>query len=357
MKSPTSQVRSRETEHLCESPRSPKEQMIMDLSTDRPKRTELPENLAMLHNHDCLLAILEFLSWNDLNNFSIVSKGCHQVRNHASLDQTRSGTIYLGNGVSTAKDFLEKARSKQWSDAFHGDRTHLRLYNLTYLSSNIDPIDDTFLDTVSPLEHVKSLDCSMTPRFRECDHDQKTNDRIRKCCRSWFLAPFEDYVDKGFAQGVTLSVLVPNLRAIDMSYLPLTLLGVALLAKSNPKLEVIHWNRSLIWPISNQSEGHLESFRCLKEVHLDDARLIFCADLNEAGLWNSLLNNSRRLERVSLLGTRWYRKGQLAALPQNFLMEFVRNAPNLTWFRSDLSKANIRQLQKERPNVSFVSSY
>ena len=317
----------------------------------------LPDRLSTLHDHDCLLAILSFLSWRDLNNFSIVSRRCHEVRRHVSLDQTRSGTILLGNGVSTAKDFLDKAKAERWSEAFCGHRTHLRLFNLTHLSSNIDPINDAFVNTLSPLHHVQSLDCSMTPRFRQSyDHDdEQTSDRIRKYRRSWFLAPFEDYVDKGFSQGVTLSMLVPNLRWIDMSFLPFTTVGIALLAKSNPKLEVIRWNRSLIWPISNESEGHFEALRFLKEVYLDEARMILCASLDEDRLWNSLLNYSQRLERVSLLGTTWYRKGQLSRLSQEYLMEFVRRSPNLVWFRSDLTLENVAILQQERPNISFVS--
>ena len=134
----------------------------------------LPDRLSTLHDHDCLLAILSFLSWRDLNNFSIVSRRCHEVRRHVSLDQTRSGTILLGNGVSTAKDFLDKAKAERWSEAFCGHRTHLRLFNLTHLSSNIDPINDAFVNTLSPLHHVQSLDCSMTPRFRQSyDHDDE----------------------------------------------------------------------------------------------------------------------------------------------------------------------------------------
>jgi hypothetical protein len=341
------------------------------LTEEENAEVVLPDHIATLHNHDCLLTILAFLSWKDLNNFSLVSNNCHRVRSHASLDQTRSGTIYLGHGVSTAMEFLDKARTEGWSDAFGGNRTHLRLVNLTHLSSNIEPIDRAFLNTIVPLDQVQSLDCSMTPRRsplcnstnNSSDAKRATERRTPRTCRpttptsrSWFLAPFEDYVDKGFAQGVTLSMLVPNLKWIDMSSLPLTTVSIALLMKSNPNLEVIRWNRSLIWPISNESEGHLEACRCLKELYLDEARMIFCANLDGDRLWNALLNSSGRLVRVSLLGTTWYQEGRIAALSQEYLMEFVRRSPNIEWFRSDLSPENVRLLQKERPGISFVSS-
>ena len=43
-------------------------------------------------------------------------------------------------------------------------------------------------------------------------------------------------------------------------------------------------------------------------------------------------------------------------IPQNALIKFVRNAPvSLLWFRSDLSRANIEMLQKERPGIEFLN--
>merc|ERR1712238_451069 len=35
-------------------------------------------------------------------------------------------------------------------------------------------------------------------------------------------------------------------------------------------------------------------------------------------------------------------------------IKFVRHAPSLKWFRSDLSQENVDMLQTERPNVEFV---
>jgi hypothetical protein len=325
----------------------------------------LPHELVTLHDHDCLLTILQFLSWEDLNLFSLASRGCYTMRSHASLDQTRSGTIHLGHGVGNAKALMDKARTHHWAGSFRGNRTHLRLSNLTYLSSDIEPIDEAFIDTISPLQQVTSLDCSMVPppppppsvHCADTDEEGLRQNNNNQPRRSWFLSRYEDYVDKGFAQGLTLSLLVPNLQSIDMSYLPLTMIGVAWLTENNPHLKVIRWNHSLIWPVSNDSEHHLEALKYLKEVYLDEARILFCQDnLNEESLWNSLLDHIHGLERVSLLGTRWYRKGKLAELSQGYLVKFVRGTPSLKWFRSDLSPANVDLLRKERPQVMFVSS-
>ena len=47
-----------------------------------------------------------------------------------------------------------------------------------------------------------------------------------------------------------------------------------------------------------------------------------------------------------------YRKEHTVS--QNMLMKFVQKAPvTLVWFRSDLSPANIRILQLERPGIKF----
>lgn len=305
-----------------------------------PSKSVLPNALSTLHDHDCLLSILGFLSWEDLNVFALASKECCQVRNHPSLDQTRSGTISLGKGVSNIKELMEKARREQWSNTFCGHRTHLRLSGLTYLSSNIDPVTQDFVNTIAPLSKVQSLDCSIVPKHQ-----------CVQTGRPWFLAPFEDYVDKGFAQGLTLSLLVPNLKAIDMSHLPLTLVGVAWLAENNPILQSIRWNRSLIWPISNDSCAHLKAMQNIKEVFLDYATFIFCSGINEQMLWDSLSTNSFNLERVSLRGARWYKNGCQSKITQDFLVKFALNTPSLKWFRSDLSPENAQKLRKARPDL------
>ncbi len=319
----------------------------------------LPKRLATLRDHDCMLVILQFLSWEDLNTFSLASRGCYRIRNHASLDQTRSGTIVLGKGVSDVKELIDKARQENWSDTFSGQRTHLRLSGLTHLSSNIDPIDGAFLDTIAPLKQVTSLDCSMIPPPVEdddddSDDDSESTDLDQESGFVCFLAPFGDSIDRGFAQGLAISLLVPYLQYIDISHLPLTMAGIAWLTENNPDLEVVQWNHSLIWPISDE---YLGSLKHLKEVYLDDARILLDEDIAEDALWNSLLGQTHKIERVSLLGTRWYQKGRPTELSQNYLMKFVQGVPSLRWFRSDLSTENVERLKKDRPDVTFISSY
>jgi hypothetical protein len=339
-------------------------------------------SLLPLDDHHCLVPVLSFLSFEDLNSFALASKECYTLRCHKSLDQTRSGSIILGKGVTSTVELMDKIREGGWSKDFRGHRTHLRLLGLNHLTSDIESIDEQFIKGCTPLRHVRSLDCSISP------HAADQNG-------SW-LSRYEDYIDKGFSIGLTLSLLVPNLREIDMSYMPLTSLGVAWIAENNPKLEVIRWNRSLIWPINHHAFDILKACQNLKEIHIDEARLLFCqsrrrrrsmpppqpqdngsiqdhqqqhppaaqedvataAVLNEYGLdfdalWTSLAENAQKLTSVSCRRARWYSNSKFSPISQDSLMKFVRSASNLKWFRSDLLEENIAILRKERPNIVF----
>lgn len=162
--------------------------------------------LTPLHDHDCIVYILDFLSWSDLNNFAQVSQECCDFRNHASLEQTRSGTIKIdGTGCKNAIDLLNVIKERQYSSkVFKGNRTHLRLEGLNNLGSYIEPINEVYIRTeVESLHGVKTLDCSLCP--------DKNNHRRRP-----WLSPYRDYIDKGFAHGLAISLLTPNLKEIDM---------------------------------------------------------------------------------------------------------------------------------------------
>jgi hypothetical protein len=302
-----------------------KQNNLFDLSSDvggtSPSSSSSSSCLSQLHIHDCLVNILDFLSFTDMNNFSRVSKECYNVRCHKKLDQTRSGTISLGKGVQSIVELMLKVREQKWHKSFRGNRTHLHLEGLNCLSSDIESIDEQFIKQCSPLKHVTSLDCaevhlgssgssldsdsrsgSSGDEYEDSSSSSSSEDDINgnanengtggqlsssvssssiastpssSSSGSSWLFRYQDYIDKGFAHGLALSLLVPNLREIDMSYLPLTSLGVAWIAENNPKLERIRWNRSLIWPINHHAYDILRACRNLKELYIDDARLLF----------------------------------------------------------------------------------
>jgi hypothetical protein len=72
---------------------------------------------------------------------------------------------------------------------------------------------------------------------------------------------------------------------------------------------------------------------------------------------------SIKLERVSIRNARYryssHSDGTDSApfLPQEVLIKFVRNAPCLRYFRSNLTQENIAMLHKEKPAIELVSNF
>ena len=189
--------------------------------------------------------------------------------------------------------------------------------------------------------------------------------------------------------------MVPNLQQLDLSN---TRMGCSTLedfAVRCPRLEIIRWNNNERFLI-NANGYQLQSMNTLKEFYFDNWSVGFDllgweddhgfpinedegTDDDDDGdddnlacefeamsdsntypnifLFHRLCN--KPLERISIRNARYVRysfDGQKGKIPQNILMKFVRKAPaTLVWFRSDLSPANIRTLQLERPRIQFLN--
>jgi hypothetical protein len=100
------------------------------------------------------------------------------------------------------------------------------------------------------------------------------------------------------------------------------------------------------------------------ELHLDDS--VFCGDGGGAAevLRNYESNESPaymlrfcyRLERVSIKNSSWtFFNREVHPVSQAMLIKMVRNHPALRWLRSDLTEENVAMLQKERPDITFVT--
>lgn len=293
-------------------------------------------SLTILREHDCLVNTLQFLSWEDLNTFALTSKGCHHARCHSSLDQTRLGTIILGNGSSDTVEFIEKVKANRWADKFRGNQTHLRIKHLPHLNAKIDPINEAFIHNMTPMKEVRSLDCSILA----------TNQMLE----------YAENLEKGLAQGLILSLLFPNLYEITLNCLPLTVLGISLIAEGNKALRVVRWERSIIWPISDQATSYMRAFQNIAELYLDGSRMVFCWELDQDRLWTFLEEGNKNIQKVSVRGTQVYRRdGQFTLMSQESMMKFVRSTSTLRWFRSHLTQENIAILKKDRPDVEFVN--
>jgi hypothetical protein len=148
--------------------------------------------------------------------------------------------------------------------------------------------------------------------------------------------------------------MLPDLREVDFSHArPAGGLSLDDPAARRDHLEDVAWRSN-----ADRPEGRftLRGCRALREVRADGACFEGRGDrLAERDVY--LLDEVRdRLERVSVRGGCW----SVPCLPasllcQEVLIRFVRNAPNLRWFRSDLTPENVAMLKAERPDVTFVS--
>ena len=110
-----------------------------------------------------------------------------------------------------------------------------------------------------------------------------------------------------------------------------------------------------------EKNDFLKSFSCLQEVYMDNSEFI-CDDRDFFNP-NShprkhmfMFLGSKSLTRVSIKNCSFkFRTSRKLEMPQDALIKFVRNAPKLRWFRSNLNIANIVMLRRERPMVEFVN--
>ena len=225
-------------------------------------------------------------------------------------------------------------------------------------------------------------------------------------------SPVRVTLSSGFL--TTISRMVPNLQEMNFSNVNMALDILCHFYSGNcPQLEKITWNFSpthderkeyLLYADATGKEHlryadangwWLEEITNLKEVYFDNCIFNFLKNINEHNnqAWEqygyvteydamSDLHNHPEifffskirhlsLERLSVRNMKYIGHTAEAlhlftdpngfstvrnTIPQNILIKFVRNAPStLVWFRSDLSAANIRMLQLERPGIEFVT--
>ena len=165
-----------------------------------------------------------------------------------------------------------------------------------------------------------------------------------------------------------LSLILPNLREIDLSNIPCFLSGT-MLTLHCPHLEKITWNNSANDPHVQLSDTRVQlsghgMINGIKEVTMNDS-LFYCIQ-PEIDQMLDLENHrdtfifhhcSKALERVSIRNAKWgFITGIIDVVPQDALIKFVRNAPStLRYLRSDLTQENMTMLRLERPGIELLN--
>ena len=120
--------------------------------------------------------------------------------------------------------------------------------------------------------------------------------------------------------------------------------------KHCPAITSITWrgNRHNVQPHSGEA---FQGLNFLKELCLDGF-----------SLWNEpsryLFERCPGIERLSIKDCAYDEfdvEEVETELPQEDLIQMVRNHPSLRWLRSDLSAENVAMLQQECPEMTFVS--
>ena len=190
-----------------------------------------------------------------------------------------------------------------------------------------------------------------------------------------------------------IAFMVPNLQQLDLSRTIHSDVLLAYFVKRCPRLKIIRWiyNGECVSKAAlTNANGHtLQSMNNLKELYFDNRCFGFGDDykINKKGdiiddeddtddedysvtafeamsdsdnhsnafFFHKLRHNP--LERISIRKARYMDPDDNKQIvPQSILMKFVRKAPaTLVWFRSDLSPANIRLLQSERPGIQLLN--
>jgi hypothetical protein len=78
-------------------------------------------------NDDIMLQIFKFLPFEDLNSIAVlICRRYRDLRNHESLDQTRTSTIVCSE-TTTSASVRNAFNQRELNQAFSGNRTHLKI--------------------------------------------------------------------------------------------------------------------------------------------------------------------------------------------------------------------------------------
>lgn len=293
-------------------------------------------------NDNCLVHMLSYLPFEDLNSVDVCNRHCREVRRHESLDQTRSGTIVCRENT-TIESLLNAVANNRWRNIFKGNRTNLRIEGFERLPSCTHNTPQSANRAL--LRRVTSLNLSRNPRDAERPIQHNTLMHLVR--------------------------ILPNLREVNLSHVKTvnnaeTTIFLEL-SRYCPLLSVLSWNG-----VDGSIDMHGMNLRTtgnLTEFYIDDAHFILTG---QSMAWARMINRTRGgapelhlfalgprgLERVSIKGATMENQEdglERQSLSQETIIRFVRNTPTLRWLRSDLSDENMAMLKQKRPEVTFAS--
>jgi hypothetical protein len=292
---------------------------------------------------ECRLRILGFLNVQDLAEAAFINRLFTEDCRHSSLPQTREVTIYCDTHRPPGRYFDEMHNFIALLKQLYRMNKSGKFARFTMLKlvrhQNLDKLSIGVVRSITKgvlLRDVTTLDLSLPPNL---PHKQ---------------ANLRATIPKA------LALLMPNLRDVDMSHTRVSQSALSDFAKKCPLLSKITWH-SQSATSAFLSGQDLKTCKNLKEIYMDDS-LFYGSEpdhvallCNEDGPSCIFCFCHKQLERVSLKNAKLYCDDEAPkVVPQSALLKFARCAPNLRWFRSDLTEENIAILQAQRPEVTFT---
>ena len=181
-----------------------------------------------------------------------------------------------------------------------------------------------------------------------------------------------NYLDRHYQNNLmqTFSFILPNLREVNSSYMPVNGRTLRAFSKNCPLLEKVTLNNNDIDTLNNSNGlaafkldgSDMRHSNCLKEIYFDSSGFECGSyrnaieDLNDQPEIYMLHRCCKALERVSIRNPKLYCNKDYKTISQDTLIKFVRNAPlTLRWFRSDLTLDNMKMLRLERPGIELLN--
>jgi hypothetical protein len=314
--------------------------------------TEKPGLLSLCD--DLMLKVLGHLHWKDLNEFAIVAKRCRTARSNPRLNQTREAIICLvatdSSGMRTMSLEQLLALPKRWKARM--SRHPAIYYQIEYHNFNQLRVErkkydaakkgsDSWPHILQPsfwfsyVEIRKEMNFPLVfPTLNQAQSIafKNSGQAAMNCDVYQFLVSLHPRI-----RGVNISE-AGSLDDYPHEIVPSKFCEFFTEIQANNSKTIWHWRVVF--------DGCRSLGNVLKAISVDDSILLLGSSDE------FLFHNRRKLESVSCKGTY---KISMKPLSQKELMDFVWNAPKLRRFRSDLTAENISILQKERPEIQFLS--
>jgi hypothetical protein len=281
---------------------------------------------------DFRLRILGFLGPDDLAEAAVVSRQFRDDCRHPSLPQERLAVIRIPPDCRF-KDRLERVGTRLIAMAtvtLPGGRRKFKKYSRLRIVDPHQPA--SWISFWRPPNDVK------IPEIKSLDW---SGEDPESGLFSW----------PETREFSCLAPMLPNLLEVDFSHAR-TACHFTLHQLQSHKLKKITWHGH--WRRLRLTGENLGGCLGLRELYMDGACFDGWPDCDLLLFWLQ-----DRLERVSIMGARcdysiFFDDLHPKQIPQSKLIQFVRDAKKLRWFRSDLTSENVAMLQRERPDVFFA---